>query len=318
MWFRTLIVAGVVLAAGAGDGAAKGEGPTSFAAGFGSLWVGMGSGDVVRFDAHTGKRKAGESRGQLGFVHGLAIGYGAVWVVRDRVVRIDPGSSLSVEIPATESLAASAIAVGGGAIWVADEGANEIVRIDAHRAKVTARVHVPGRARGVAAGPESVIVISVPTRGAVRGPIGQRLLRRLNPRTNLLSRPLARLDCDAGIAVAAPAVWSYDACTGVLARRDPRTLAVRGERVMHVLSQTPVYAFGSLWLARRGGTLRLDPMSLRVCAVIPARSVALAAGAGFVWAFDAGGPRRPPALRRIDPATNRVVGAPLRFANDAP
>jgi hypothetical protein len=109
-------------------------------------------------------------------------------------------------------------------------------------------------------------------------------------------------------------VWTLDACTGVLARRDPRTLQVRLRRAMHVLSQTPIVRFGSLWLARRAGTLRVDPATLRVRAVIPARSVAVAVGAGFVWAFDAGWVRRRPALRRIDPRTNRVIGSPLWLA----
>jgi DNA-binding beta-propeller fold protein YncE len=313
-----LIVAGVLLAAGAGDGAAKGGGPTSFAAGFGSVWIGMGNGDVLRLDAQTGRQQARLRSGHSGFVHALAVGYGALWVVRDRVARIDPGHRLTLEIPGTASGTAFAIAVGAGSVWVADDGANEILRIAPKRAKLIAGVDVPGRAWGVAAGRESVIVISVPTNGPVSGPDGSRLLRRLNPKTNELSRPLARLTCDAGVAVTSRAVWTLDACTGVLARRDPRTLEVRRERAMHVLSQTPVFAFGSLWLARRGGTLRVDPTTLRVRAVIPARSVAVAVGAGFVWAFDAGGPQRRPALRRIDPRTNRVIGSPVRFAKETP
>ena len=313
-----LIVAAVVLAAGAGDVAAKGEGPTSFAAGFGSVWVGMGNGDVLRFDAQTGRRQARLRSGPSGFVHALAVGYGALWVVRDRVARIDPGHRLILEIPGTESGTAFAIAVGAGSVWVADDGANEILRIAPKRAKLIARVDVPGRAWGVAAGRESVIVMSVPTNGPVSGPVGPRLLRRLNTKTNELSRPLARLTCDAGVAVTSRAVWTLDACTGVLARRDPRTLEVRRERAMHVLSQTPVFAFGSFWLARRGGTLRVDPTTLRVRAVIPARSVAVAVGAGFVWAFDAGRPQRRPALRRIDPRTNRVIGSPVRFVKETP
>jgi hypothetical protein len=315
---RAVIVVGVVLAVGAGDAAAKGEGPTSFAAGFGSVWVGMGNGDVLRFDAQSGGRQARLRGGPAGFVHALAVGYGAVWVVRDRVVRIDPGHRLTVGIPGTKFGTAFAIAAGAGSVWVADDGANDILRIAPKRAKLIARVDVPGRAWGVAAGRQNVIVIAVPTNGPVNGPEGPRLLRRLNPKTNELSRPLARLTCDAGIAVTSRAVWTLSACTGVLARRDPGTLEVRRERAMHVLSQTPIFAFGSLWLARRGGTLRVDPTTLRVRAVIRARSVVLAVGAGFVWAFDAGGPQRRPALRRIDPRTNRVIGSPIRFAKETP
>src|SRR5207253_1297445 len=137
------------------------------------------------------------------------------------------------------------------------------------------------------------------------------LLRRLDPKTNELSAPLVRLGCDAGVAVGSHSVWTLDACTGTLARRDPRTLAVRRQKAMHVLSQAPVLGFGSLWLARRGGTLRVDPTTLRVLAVVPARSVRVAVGSGAVWAFDVGGVRRRPSVRKIDPRTNRVVGSPF-------
>jgi streptogramin lyase len=315
---RALIVAVVALALGTGDGAAKGEGPTSIAAGFGSVWIGMGNGDVLRFDAATGRQQARLRSAPAGFVHALTVSYGAVWVVRDGVTRIDPRRDVAVDIRGTASGAAFAIAAGAGSVWVADDRANEILRIAPRRATLIARVRVPGRAWGVAAGRENVIVVSVPTGGPVSGPDGPRLLSRLNPKTNELSPPLARLICDAGVTVALQAVWTLDACNGVLARRDPHTLEVRRERAMRVLSQTPVFAFGTLWLARRGGTLRVDPTTLRVRAVIPARSVALAAGAGFVWAFDAGGVRRRPALRRIDPRTNRVIGSPLSFTADTP
>jgi hypothetical protein len=81
-----------------------------------------------------------------------------------------------------------------------------------------------------------------------------------------------------------------------------------------VLSHTPVLGFGSIWLARRGGTLRVDPKTLRVLAVIPPRSVGVAVGAGFVWALDIGGFGRRPTVRKIDPETNRVVGSPFGIA----
>jgi hypothetical protein len=190
----------------------------------------MGNGDVLRLDAQTGRQQARLRSGPSGFAHALTVGYGALWVVRDRVARIDPVHRLTLDVPGTASGTAFAIAVGGGSVWVVDDGANEVLRIAPRRAKLIARVDVPGRAWGVAAGRQSVIVISVPTNGSVSGPDGPRLLRRLNPKTNELSRPLARLTCDAGVAVTSRAVWTLDACTGVLARRDPRTLEVRRER----------------------------------------------------------------------------------------
>jgi hypothetical protein len=307
---RVLIAAAVLLAASAGDGAAKGEGPTSIAAGFGSLWVGMGSGEVFRFDAESGKQEARLGGGNT-FVHGLATGYDGLWVVRNRLSRVDPRHNVTRDVAGTASTTAFAVATGAGSVWIADDGSNEIVQIEPDRARVVARIRVPGRAWGVAAGPRNVIVVSVPTAGPVSGPGGTRLLRRLDPQTSKLSAPLARLTCDAGVLVGSQAVWTLNACTGVLARRDPHTLAVRRQRPMHVLSQTPALGFGSLWLARRGGTLRVDPTTLRVLAEIPARSVAVTVGARYVWALDVGGAGRRPAVWRIDPRTNRASGPPI-------
>jgi hypothetical protein len=42
-------------------------------------------------------------------VHGLAVGYGAVWVVRDRLVRIDPGGRPTVEVPGKRVCAKTAL-----------------------------------------------------------------------------------------------------------------------------------------------------------------------------------------------------------------
>jgi hypothetical protein len=174
---------------------------------------------------------------------------------------------------------------------------------------VQARIRVPGRAWGLAAGSRTVIVVSVPTTGPVTGPKGVRLLRRLDPETNRLSPPLARVGCDVGVAVGSRAAWTLDACTGVLARRDLRTLAIERQTQTQVLPQTPALGYGSVWLASRGGTLRIDPVTFRTSARIPARSLQLAAGSGFVWALDTGSGGRPPTVRKIDPATNRVVNA---------
>ena len=118
-----------------------------------------------------------------------------------------------------------------------DGGSNEILRIDPRRVKVTARVRVPGRAWGVAAGTQEILVLSVPHRGPVTGPSGARLLQRLDPRTGRLSAAHARLNCDAGMAVGFGAVWTLDACTGSLSRRDARTLRIERQRKLGILSQ---------------------------------------------------------------------------------
>lgn len=295
--------------AGVGGAAAKGSGPTSISAGYGSVWVGMGDGDVLGLPVALDRIERPLVGGRLAVVHDLTARFGALWVLRDRVTRLDPGVNTRRDVSGTASVTAFALAAGAGAIWVADDGSNEILRIDPKRLRVQARIRVPGRAWGVAAGPRHVVVVSVPTSGPVTGPQGDRVLRRIDPETNRLSPPLARLGCDVGVAVDARAVWTFDACSGVLARRDPDTLKVERQTRAHVLSQVPALGFDSVWLASRGGTLRIDPVTLGVRARIPARSLAIAVGSGSVWALDTGGGRLPPTIRKIDPTTNRVVKA---------
>lgn len=289
----------------------KGEGPTSIAAGFGSVWIGFGSGDVVRFDPSSGRKQA-RFRG-TGFVHGVAAMSGGIWVLAGGVIRVDPVARTTRDVPGLAEAELVEIAAGAGAVWVVDGSSNEVLRIDPRHLKVAARTRVPGRAWGVAAGRRQVLVLSVPHRGPVTGPAGTRLLRRLDPKSGRLSAARARLQCDAGMAVGFGAAWTLDACTGSLSRRNLRTLRVERQRKVGVLSQTPALGFGSVWVASRGGVQRIDPRTLRTVASIPARSLTVVVSDAAVWAFD-------PAhdlLRKIDPRTNRIVGRPIVISTGA-
>jgi streptogramin lyase len=298
-----LSVAVAVVAAG--GAAAKGEGPTSIAAGDGVLWVGMGNGDVLAVDGARDRVARRVTGGPTSYVHSLADRFGALWIVRGELSRFDPRRDTLREVPGTAG--ATVIAASAGAVWLADDSSVGVLRIDPLRATVTARVPVPGRTLGIAAGADSVIVVSAPTSGPITGPQGARQLRRIDPRTNRLSPPLARLDCDVGVAAGSRFVLTFDMCTGVLARRNPVTLRVQRQTRTGLLSQTPALGFGSVWLASRGGTFRLDPRTLQIVARIDARSVVVTVGPGAVWAFDPGYGRRPATIRQIDPATNRLV-----------
>lgn len=286
----------------------KGDGPTSITAGLGSVWIGLGSGDIVRFDASSGNTQA-RIRGTA-YVHGIAVAWGALWVVAGGVARVDPITGVTRDVRGLADADLVELAGGAGALWVVDGRSNEILRIDPRRVKITARIRVPGRAWSVAAGTYEILVLSVPHGGPVTGPSGTRLLQRLDPRTGRLSAARAHLNCDAGMAVGLGAVFTLDACTGSLSRRDSRMLRIERQRKLGVLSQTPALGFGSIWLASRGGVRRINPTTLRTVAVIPARSLTVVVGDAAVWAFD-------PAhhvLRKIDPRTNRVAGQPIIIA----
>jgi len=105
----------VVFAAGTGGAAAKGRGQTSLAAGYGSVWIGMGNGDVLALPPSLAGVKRALAGGPLTFVHGLTARYGALWVLRDQVTRLDPVRGVGRDVP--ETTTGSGIAAGAGAIW---------------------------------------------------------------------------------------------------------------------------------------------------------------------------------------------------------
>jgi hypothetical protein len=309
----TLAVVLAALACGAAGAdasarAEKGDGPTAIAVGFGSLWVGTGGGVVMRLDPETAKVQARFR--DVGFVHGLRVGFGSVWALGDEVVRIDPVRNRARYLPETSSATTFTLAVGANSVWVADDGRDVVDRVDPQRTRRSAVVRVPGRAFGLAAGGDHVIVVSVPTSGSVNGPHSRRLLRRVDPRTNRASPPLARLECDPGIAITPRAVWTTDPCHGLLERRDPRTLQVL-ERRRTARWLNPVAAFGSLWLVGHRSVVRRDLDTLRVQARVRAGGATTAVGDGALWTLDdwGGSDAR---IRRIDPRTNRVT-ATLRL-----
>jgi sugar lactone lactonase YvrE len=204
------------------------------------------------------------------------------------------------------SATAFTIAVGTGAVWVADDGANSVVRVDPRRARRVDAIRVPGRAFGLAARGRQVLVVSVPSSGALTGPGGRRHLRRIDPKTNRLSPPLVELDCDPGIAIGTAAVWTTDPCSGALVRRDPKTLRPTGR--IEVSSRSGIaLGFGSVWLVGGARVLRIDPKTLRTTAAIAVRGTSAAIGGNAVWVLSMGNGIRGN-VTRIDPRTNRVVG----------
>jgi DNA-binding beta-propeller fold protein YncE len=285
---------------------AKGEGPTAIAAGFGSVWVGTGAGAVIRIDARTGRVQRIFRGG--GFVHALAKGFGSIWALQDRVVRIEPRQETVRVLPETGSATTFNLAPGAGAVWVADDGRDVVDRIDPRRTRRVASIRIPGRAFGLAASDGLVLVVSVPTSGPVTGPAGRRFLRRVEPATNRVSAPLVRLRCDPGIAITPETVWTTDPCAGTLAQRDRQTLAARASQRIGRW-RTPVTGFASLWLIGSDSVLRIDPRTLRVIASIRAGGTTAAVGEGALWLLRYLGTDA--AIRRIDPRTNRV-SAPIR------
>jgi hypothetical protein len=304
--FAGAVVIFAVLCASASAGGF--EGPTTIAAGYGGVWVGTGRGDVIRIDPASGRvRERFERIVSPSSVSGLVAAYGSVWVGGSSrpLARLDLSAGRIEEVPAhgVRTAGPGPMAAGAGSVWSGDWHLDRVFRIGPRSGRVVASAPVPGRIANVAAGRAGAYVVYAP-----RGIAGPRVLRRLDPRTARPTGSTARFRCDIGVAVGATALWTVDYCTWTLARRDPRTLAVRAERPSPRLATNVLLAHGSVWVLGGARLLRIDARSLRTTRQLSVRAAAAAASDRAVWLLDFGD-GRVGTVRRLDPATNRIVAA---------
>jgi len=145
------------------------------AVGLGSVWA-LGAGTVERIDPKSTAIVASipiVGGGQGPTPTAVAVGEGAVWVA-NRVVPhstglhhdFTPAGTVSRIDPRTNAVAATipvgrysdAIAVGQGAVWVANHDDGTLSRIDPKTNSVVATIHVGGQPEGVAVGSGAVWV----------------------------------------------------------------------------------------------------------------------------------------------------------------
>jgi outer membrane protein assembly factor BamB len=281
---------------------AKGDGPTAVTAGFGALWVGTGRGELFRVDPRTGQARkwVRKEPGQIGHVASVAAARGAVWLSDAGlgVARVDPRrlGRPRVVFPSHGSLASD-----GRSLWAANPWREQVLRIDPTRARVVASVRVPGRLVNISAGPAGAYVVYAPTSGPLTGPAGVRRLQRLDPLNARLVGEPASFDCDLTVGVGRKALWTVDFCTWTVARRDPRTLAVRVERASPRTATFATLGFGSIWVSGGSRLFRFDATTLRVQTRLWVRGSAAAAGEGGIWILDGS------LIHKLDPRTNRIV-----------
>ena len=317
--FGLLILA---VALGVARGApAKGDGPTTIAVGYGSVWVGMGGdGSVVRVNARARRITARVRRlsappyGGYGFVHSLAVGFGSVWVAAGRyhtLSRIDPRTNRVVDVHPKRPWTATLVAAGGGAVWAGDFERNAVFRVEPATNRVSARILVPGRLWGLAAGRAGVWIITLA--GSRVSPKTPREIRHIDPRANTIGPPLLTSRCDFALAVGLRRLWVSDLCA--------KTVTAVGRRVgrsVPVAEASVGLAVGkrAVWVKSQSepSVRRLDPRNGRLLARIRVRGTWLATNGGDrVWVLDPGDGRAG-LLRTIDSRTNRVVGRPIRIA----
>jgi len=255
---------------------AVGRGPSTLAAGGGSVWVAnTGDRTVSRIDRardQTVTIPVEEDPADIGF------GAGSLWVT-DRtgaVLQISPSANRVVRRIAAGN-APSGIVAGYGALWVASEADRSIARVDLRRGAVTQKIDLGANPMALAAGGGAVWVTS--EEGGT--------VFRIEPRSGTVVSTIGVGHGPVDVAVGAGAVWVANRQDATVSRIDPATGAVTDTvRVGRDPSALAV-GEGGVWVANRidGTVSRIDPVTRRTAKTIAVKSSpsAIAVADGSVW-----------------------------------
>lgn len=241
----------------------------------------------------------------------VARGYGSVWVSGfGALTRISPATNrIEATIPVRGVEDFSRVAIGEGSVWVsADRGL--VYRIDPRTDRVRDTIRVGDVSIGtIAAGAGYLWVANL-------GP-GQATLVRIDPRTGQAVGERIAIASGPDYALfAGGALWVSGDRT--IDRIDPQTGTVT--RVQSTYGAGSL-AFGdaSVWstswrLDASGNeidsVIRIDPATAEVAErILVRRANGVAFADGIVWVMAA----RLRTVLRLDPATGRVIGSPLRI-----
>jgi DNA-binding beta-propeller fold protein YncE len=203
---------------------AIGRPPLRVAASSKAVWVtSERDGTLTRLDPATGKR-VGPAR-KLGIgVAGVAIGGRWVWVTNPRrgeLLRLDPRSGRQLERIRVGGKPGP-IALGGGRVWVADEGGRGITAVNSEGGRVFRR-GLPPQAPNVrlAFGARGLWVSIAPAAS----------VRRIDPADAVAGEPIRVGRGPAGLTVADGFVWVANSRSGTVSKVDPATRQLLGDPI---------------------------------------------------------------------------------------
>jgi YVTN family beta-propeller protein len=244
--------------------------------------VSEGDGTLTRVDTRTG---AVSTSGKFDASDGLAAeGAKRVWVASvgrrqvtlvDAALPVDPGDPLSVPLPGGTT--GTALAVGGGALWIGMRGVVERWRLHPLGRQRTYRLGDYDYANDVTFGYGAAwIALGAPANAVLR----------IDARTGRARRiPVGSFSV--GVAAGFGSVWVTERGDDTVRRIDPVTGRTRRViAVGHVPAGVAV-GLGSVWVASQcaGTVSRIDPASNRVVRTIKLghHPFGLAFGGGFAW-----------------------------------
>ena len=191
--------------------------PTGIAVGFGAVWVAYGLlGSVSRVDPSVNAVTATiETTAPRASGGSIAVGEDAVWFASAAglVARIDPSTNMVVSPTGVAGTLASAVATGFDAVWVANAGDNNVVRINPRTNGVVRMISVGGSPRGIAVGEGAVWVTSE----------ADDLVFRIDAASSSVKTTIPVGDGPTGIAFGEGAVWVANSADGTVSRIDPET-----------------------------------------------------------------------------------------------
>ena len=137
---------------------------------------------------------------------------GSAWVLVGGVQRLERVDLATYKVDRVVSVPwspGSHVAVGGGSIWLTEDGGSNVMRIDAQNGKVQSRFTVAGQGPGIAYGAGSLWL----ARGEG--------VARVDPESGRVLHRIALADAVNWVVYADGAVWAASGGSGVVVRIDP-------------------------------------------------------------------------------------------------
>jgi len=214
--------------------------PTGLAVGAGSVWIAHGIlGSVSRLGLDGSVIATIDDASSRSSWGSIAFGEGAVWFASGsgEVAKIDPSTNRVVPPNGISGSLLSAVATGFDAVWVANAGDNNVVRMNPRTNGPVDDFGVAGTPRGIAVGERAIWVTSEADDSVSRIDAGSGSVRTI---------PVG--DAPTGVAFGEGAVWVVNSGAGTVSRIDPvtedvvETIAV-GNRPVGIAAGA-----GSIWV----------------------------------------------------------------------
>jgi YVTN family beta-propeller protein len=187
---------------------------------------------------------------------------------RNRATTIDTGAD------------PTALAAGGGSVWVADGEGRNVSQIDPTSNKIVQRIGVGGQPMALAFG-AGALWVAMPLEGEIA---------RVDVAGGARPRPVRLGGSPAAVAVGAGAVWVADQDSGRVLRMSPGSLTPTATVNVGGGPSAVAVGGGAVWVANRpdGTVSRIDPGTNTVTDTVRVgtEAGALAATGGSVWVAD--------------------------------